>query len=142
MSDGYGLGIGPIAAFNHNHRVRKCHRHYFSSNETSPCANRGVEEVERHEPLKAMAEHPASQGEVRSFFAHSTKRSAERGPAQAGIGCRLIIGVLDKHFHFAADALQPCPHNQRQNVLGFLVRLAPLQNGSVAWPRDQRAIQL
>ena len=52
--------------------------------------------------------------------------SAGDDPEQAGIGCRLIIGVLDKHPHFAADPLQPSPHRQCQNVLRVLVRLASL----------------
>ena len=53
--------------------------------------------------------------------------SPSDNPLQPGIGCRLVVAVIDEHSHFAADALQPCPNRQRQNVLGFLVRLAPLR---------------
>jgi hypothetical protein len=38
--------------------------------------------------------------------------SASNDSEQAGIGCRLVIGVLDQHSHFATDAYrhhrQPC----------------------------------
>jgi hypothetical protein len=34
--------------------------------------------------------------------------SACDDPQQARVGCRLVIGVLDKHSHFAADALETC----------------------------------
>src|ERR1700738_5148306 len=36
---------------------------------------------------------------------------------QAGIGCRLVIGVLDQHSHFATDALQAHRHRQSQEII-------------------------
>ena len=37
--------------------------------------------------------------------------SARKDSAQAGIGGRLIIGVLDQHSHFATNALQAHRHH-------------------------------
>jgi hypothetical protein len=39
--------------------------------------------------------------------------SASDDPEQAGIGYRLIIGILDKDSHLATDAFQTCRHHQR-----------------------------
>ena len=58
-------------------------------------------------------------------------------PEQAGIGCRLVIGILDKHSHFAADALQACSHRQSQNVLRCIVGLASLHGQMNRLPAEQ-----
>jgi hypothetical protein len=47
--------------------------------------------------------------------------SARNDPEQAGIGCRLLIGVLDKHSQFATDALQAYRYRQRQEITGAFV---------------------
>src|SRR5580704_8820492 len=40
--------------------------------------------------------------------------SARNDFEQAGIGCRLVIGILDQHSHFATDALQAHRLAQRE----------------------------
>jgi hypothetical protein len=42
---------------------------------------------------------------------------ASQDSEQAGIGWCLIIGILDQHSHFAADALQA--HRHRRSTWGF-----------------------
>jgi hypothetical protein len=43
--------------------------------------------------------------------------SARNDSEQAGIGCRLVIGILDQYSHFATDALQAHRHRQSQKII-------------------------
>ena len=43
--------------------------------------------------------------------------SARNDFEQARIGCRLVIGILDQHSHFATDALQADLHRQSQEII-------------------------
>ena len=52
--------------------------------------------------------------------------SASDNPKQARIGCGIITGILDQHFHFATDALQPHRCRQCQDLIGRICRLVIL----------------
>ena len=44
--------------------------------------------------------------------------SASDNPQQARVGRRMVIRILDKHSHFATDALEACRRRQRNNIVG------------------------
>src|SRR5580700_9826188 len=48
--------------------------------------------------------------------------SARNDFEQAGIGCRLVIGILDQHSHFATDALQAHRLAQREACDAYVTR--------------------
>jgi hypothetical protein len=43
--------------------------------------------------------------------------SARNDSEQAWTGCRLVIGILDQHSHFATDALQAYRYRQPQEII-------------------------
>ena len=52
---------------------------------------------------------------------------ASNDSEQAGIGCRLVVGILDQHAHFATDALQAHRNRQRQDIIEFIRRCLMLR---------------